>query len=349
MITDEDGMETRKVVFAGCGGVTRAWMGALSEFDDVEVVGLCDLDAGRIDAFQQQWKLSPKVQGDDLRKVIRESGADTVFDCTTPAAHPLVTTTALAEGCDVLGEKPMAPTLEEALRMLGAAKDAGRTYAVIQNRRYRAPIRRFRRALRAAGVGPLTTLDADFYLGPHFSGFRTQMDHVLLLDMAIHTFDQARYISGADAEYVYAADWNPTGSWYRNGANAIAHFEMTDDVRFTYRGSWCAEGSNTSWESYWRASCETGSLIWDGKDEITGERVAGGEGFFRELENIEVPEASELKWEGHAGVIREFLDSLAAGRKPMTDCSDNIKSVAMVLAALESAETGTRVRVWKDT
>jgi hypothetical protein len=30
----------------------------------------------------------------------------------------------------------------------------------------------------------------------------------------------------------------------------------------------------------------------------------------------------------------------------MTDCTDNIKSVAMVLAAVESAETGRRIRVW---
>lgn len=89
------------------------------------------------------------------------------------------------------------------------------------------------------------TLDADFYLVAHFDGFRTEMDHVLLLDMAIHTFDQARYISGQDAEHDYAADWNPSGAWYRHGANAVAFFKMTDGVRFSYRGSWCAEGLNT--------------------------------------------------------------------------------------------------------
>jgi predicted dehydrogenase len=239
-------MDKRRVVFAGCGGITGAWMNAVSRFDDVEIVGLCDLDADRIAAFAEKWGVTPRSSGDELERVIRESDADTVFDCTIPAAHPAVTRTALRAGCDVLGEKPMAPTMEEAHAMVAAAREAGRTYAVIQNRRYLPSIRRFRQAIGEAPVGRLTTLDVDFYIGAHFGGFRAAMDHVLLLDMAIHTFDQARYLSGADAEYVYASDWNPAGSWYAHGANAVALFEMTGGVRSTYRGSWCAEGMNTS-------------------------------------------------------------------------------------------------------
>lgn len=339
-------MERRRVVFAGCGGITRAWMQAVSGFDDVEIVGLCDLDPERIAAFEQRWGVVPVAKGPDIERVIRESAADTVFDCTVPPAHPTVTTTALANGCDVLGEKPMAPNLDEALSMVAAAQKAGKTYAVIQNRRYLPGIRRFRRALRDAPVGRLTTLDVDFYLGAHFGGFRAEMDHVLLIDMAIHTFDQARYISGADAEYVYAADWNPAGSWFAHGANAVAFFEMTDGVRCSYRGSWCAEGLNTSWEGRWRATCEHGSLTWDGGPTVAGEREAGGENLIHELAALDLPEEEPLEWTAHGGVIREFLDALHAGTKPMTDCTDNIRSVAMVYAAVESAETGRRVKVW---
>jgi predicted dehydrogenase len=338
-------MEKRKAVIVGCGGITRAWMGAIKEFADVEIVGLCDLDPERIAAFEERWEVAPRASGDDLERVVRESGADTVFDCTVPAAHPAVTTTALGLGCDVLGEKPMAPTLDEAVSMVAAAQRAGKTYAVIQNRRYLPSIRRFRTALGSAGLGSLTTLDADFYIGAHFGGFRAQMDHVLLLDMAIHTFDQARYISGADAEYVYAADWNPPGSWYRHGANAVAFFEMSGGLRFTYRGSWCAEGLNTSWEGQWRATCETGSLLWDGDSGLRGEREAGGDALIHDVSAVDLPPEEPLEASHHAGVIRDFLDALHAGTKPMTDCTDNIKSIAMVHAAVESAETGARVRV----
>jgi predicted dehydrogenase len=342
-------MRKRRVVFVGCGDITRTWMGALQTIDEAEVVGLCDLDPARIAAFEDRWKVAVAAKGGDLSRVIRDSGADTVFDCTVPAAHAEVTRTALAAGCDVLGEKPMAPTLAEAVSMVEAARRAGKTYAVIQNRRYLPGIRRFRGAIREAGIGRLATLDVEFSIGAHFGGFRAAMDHVLLPDMAIHTFDQARYLGGEDALEVYAADWNPAGSWYRHGANAVAFFEMTGGVRFIYRGSWCAEGLNTSWEGRWRAGGDRGSLAWDGGASVIGERDDGGETLVHRFAPLPVAPEEPLPWTDHAGVLRDFLDSLRSGRRPMTDCTDNIRSIAMVLAAVESAETGTRVRVWKET
>jgi predicted dehydrogenase len=81
---------------------------------------------------------------------------------------------------------------------------------------------------------------------------------------------------------------------------------------------------------------------------VSGEREAGGEGLIHDFAPVDIPDESPLEWTGHAGVIREFLDSLREGRKPMTDCTDNIKSIAMVLAAVESAETGRRVKVWSE-
>ena len=335
----------RKAVLVGCGGITRAWLAAVREFSDVEIAGLVDIRPEAVRRVREEYDLHPVAEGDDLERVIRESGADTVFDCTVPSAHPQVTRTALGCGCDVLGEKPMAEDMESARAMLAAARSTGRTYAVIQNRRYNAQIIRYRDTIRDGGIGPLTTLNGDFYIGAHFGGFRDQMQHVLLVDMAIHTFDQARFLSGADPVSVYCREWNPKGSWYRHGASAVAIFEMTGGLVFTYRGSWCAEGMNTAWECTWRAIGERGTVVWDGAEAVSGERVAGAEGFRRLLEPAPVAEAGEPAHVGHAGVIREFLDALAAGGVPETVCTDNIKSLAMVFAAVESAETGRPVPV----
>lgn len=345
LIAQDEVLTVRKVVFAGCGGITKAWMSAISTFDDVEIVGLCDLDAERTAEFAKTHGLTRAVRGTDLSTVIRESDANMVFDCTVPAAHKQVTLTALSAGCDVLGEKPMAESVADAHEMVAMASETGRTYAVIQNRRYNREIIRYKRALREAGIGALTGLHADFFLGAHFSGFRAEMDHVLLLDMAIHSFDEARFLSGADPLAVTAVDWNPRGSWYSHGANAVAIFEMTDGVVFTYRGSWCAEGQNTSWECAWRGTGEIGSVSWDGHHTVTGEIRKDDDEFVHDTDDISEPPAEELKHEGHAGVIREFLDSLSDGARSQTDCTDNIKSVAMVLGAIESAETGRRVEI----
>ena len=76
--------------------------------------------------------------------------------------------------------------------MITAARAAGRLHAVIQNRRFLPGIRRIKAALPL--IGELTAVHVDFFIGAHFGGFRDQMQHVLLLDMAIHTFDAARWI-----------------------------------------------------------------------------------------------------------------------------------------------------------
>jgi hypothetical protein len=51
---------------------------------------------------------------------------------------------------------------------------------------------------------------------------------------------------------------------------------------------------------------------------------------------------------GINGSLQEFLDALETGAKPMGECHDNIKSLAMVFSAIESSATGRRVscRLW---
>src|SRR5579859_7939188 len=132
---------------------------------------------------------------------------------------------------------------------------------VSQNRRYHAQLLALRRLI-ATEIGTLGILNSDFYLGPHFGGFRDEMDNPLILDMAIHTFDAARYLSGADPLAVYCEEFNPTWSWYRGDACATALFEMTGGLRYTYRGSWCSEGRMTSWEAEGRAVGPRGTATW---------------------------------------------------------------------------------------
>ena len=51
-----------------------------------------------------------------------------------------------------------------------------------------------------------------------------------------------RLLTAADPVSVYCHEWNPAGSWYDHDASAVAFFEMSDGLVYTYRGSWCAEG-----------------------------------------------------------------------------------------------------------
>jgi predicted dehydrogenase len=182
------------------------------------------------------------------------------------------------------------------------------------------------------------------------------MRHVLLLDMAIHTFDAARLITGSahgitsgDPVAVYCREWNPRGSWYDHDASAVAIFDMTGDVVYTYRGSWCAEGLNTTWESDWRIIGTEGSVRWDGGEGLTAEVVEERGGFRSKLRPVEVPTPDRAgKIGGHAGCIADFVRCIREGDTPETICTDNVKSLAMVFGAIESAERGQRIVILQE-
>jgi predicted dehydrogenase len=84
---------------------------------------------------------------------------------------------------------------------------------------------------------------------------------------------------------------------------------------------------------------------WNGADGFQAQVVAETGGFFSKWDDLVLPPPPEGMATGHAGVIREFVDCVRMGGTPQTAASDNIKSLAMVFAAIASAEQQQRVPV----
>jgi len=335
-----------RAVMVGCGGMSRAWLDAASQTPDLEIVGLVDVIEEAARKRAAEYHLESAAIDTDLASVLARTSPDAVFNCTIPEAHTSVTLTAFEHGCHVLGEKPMADSMEDARLLVEAAHKAGKLFAVIQNRRFEPSVRRARAFLQSGAIGPVTTINSDFYIGAHFGGFRDHMEHVLLLDMAIHTFDAARFLSGSDPVAVYCKEWNPAGSWYDHGASAIATFEMSNGLIYTYRGSWCAEGFPTTWESDWRFIGQNGSLKWTSGADVQAQVVAATGGFQSTYQDVAVPLYDGIDdVAGHKSLIQEFVTCIQTGTEPETICTDNIKSLSMVFGAIESAETCKRVEI----
>ena len=336
-------MERRRAVLVGAGGMGRTWARNLLDCDQVELVGWVDIRPEAAAEASAALGMPDLYVGPALGEALRVCRAGFVVDVSIPEAHHDVTLESLAAGLPVLGEKPMADSMDRAREMVAAAERAGKLYMVSQSRRYHPALATLR-DLIVAHLGPLGLLNTDFYLGPHFGGFRETMPSPLLLDMAIHTFDAARYLSGADPVSVYCEEFNPPWSWYAGASCAVALFEMSGGLRYTYRGGWAAEGRQTSWEAEWRAIGPGGTATWDGAEPPMAEVVVGKEGFFRPVEERRRPIPI---WEhtGIAASLREFLSTLETGATPMGECHDNIKSLAMVFAAIESAASGRRVAI----
>lgn len=335
-------MARERVLVVGAGSISNAWFRAIAE-EELEVVGVVDLDVERARAQIHKYQINAEAST-DLATVLKKTKADFVLDLTVPEAHCAITCAALKGGCHVVGEKPMASNMEEAREMVRTAENTGRLYMVSQSRRWNDKHRSLQVAVSGGLIGNLTTVNCDFYIGAHFGGFRDEMPSPLIMDMAIHHFDLVRYITGTDPVAVYAKEFNPKGSWYKGAAAATCVFEMTNGVIFTYRGSWCAEGCHTDWNGNWRLIGDKGTLLYEQGRQPHGQIVAGPGGFHSLLHEVQVAEA-KVPYPEFRGGLRSMLDYLRTGTVPQTECHDNIKSLAMVFAAIESSRKGMRIPV----
>ena len=209
---------------------------------------------------------------------------------------------------------------------------------ISQSRRYYRHLADLKEQMPLLGdVGIVTT---DFFKAPRFGGFREEMEHVLLVDMAIHAFDVARYLLGREPVSVYCEEYNPSWSWYAGDAATTAVFEFSGGARYIFTGSWCSPGLETSWNGNWRISGAHGTASWDGENPAVVELPGDGNPQASARASTSHQETEEI-----AGSLAEFVSALRTGARPSGEVHSNVLSLAMVEAAVLSAEKKERVDV----
>jgi predicted dehydrogenase len=312
-----------RAVLAGAGALGPFWARELLEHPDTELAGWVDLDPRRVRAAAAELGATVPA-GDSLEAMLREQAPDFVVNVTPPAAHHAVALAAFEHGAAVLSEKPLATSMAEAHEMIAAADRAGKLFMVSQNRRYMPELQEFREEV--ATLGPLSSLTCEFHRNHRDSAaeFLFTFAQPLLLDMAIHLFDGARAITGADPLSVYCESYSPPWSWYEGPAAAAAVFRMSGDLRFSFVGNWAAPRDETSWTGWWRAIGEGGIATWDGEDP---------------------PDRDPTRFRGLEAALADFVTALRTGSVPQGECHDNVRSLAMCHAAVESAARGAPVPI----
>jgi predicted dehydrogenase len=336
-------MSKHRVVIVGAGGWSRAWGATVKDNENVELAGWVDLEPGVADRTAKELGFENVTTGNDLDTVVDAADPDFILNVTVPSAHCEVSIHALEAGFPVLCEKPMASDMDQARRMVSAAERTGRLLMISQQRTHDPKIVATRRLIGET-LGTLGLLDSAFYMGHPEATYHRNMANALLLDMAVHTFDAARFLAAADPVSVYCEGFNPPWSWHSSNSSALAIFEMTGGLRYVYRGTWASHGWNTTWEAQWRAMGRNGTVIWDGESPAEAEIVAEPGVFPSETKRL----AAQLDPGAPgpmAASLDDFLHALESGDTPVGECHDNIKTLAMVFGSLESIRSGQRVSI----
>lgn len=337
-----EGTAPLRAAVVGAGALGPHWGYELHRSPDVAFAAWVDLAPARARAAAVALGAHDVAVGGDVVAVLDELRPDFIVNVSPPTAHHAITLAALDRGVHVLSEKPLAATLAEATDLMAAADRNERLLMVSQNRRYFPGLIAFRDTV--ARLGRLANLTCQFFIAHRDDAaeFLLGFPDPLLLDMAIHLFDGARAITGADPLTVFCESSNPPWSWYEGDAAADAIFTMTGGLRFTFTGNWAGDGFPTSWTGSWRATGERGSAIWEDEGAPIVSPARG--------QRIEAVAPAPLvrspaRFPGLEFSLAEFVDALRTGRVPAGECHDNFRSLAMCHAAVESARTGRRVAV----
>jgi predicted dehydrogenase len=169
-----DGRKIR-VAVAGCGEFGRHHARVYRELQDVELVGVVDQNAERAAQVAQEFQTRAFQTVEELRGKV-----DAASVAVPTAAHGDVGCALLEMGIDVLVEKPMARTLEEADKLIGAAQRGRRILLV-------GHVERFNPAVLA--VEPL--VNRPLFFEVHRLGVFTprSLDVDVIYDLMIHDLD----------------------------------------------------------------------------------------------------------------------------------------------------------------
>jgi len=151
-----------------------------------------------------------------------------------------------------------------------------------------------------------------------------------------------RGILQVDPVSVQARTWNPRWSWFEGDPVVSVIIEMEREVWITYNGSWVSRGWETTWDGDWRVECEEGEIYW-AKNCVTVKpseiyKSVFNKGLFEREEGMFECKLVDMHLEDREYSLYEFYRSIIENREPETSGKDNLKSLAITLASVESSK-----------
>ena len=195
-----------RLAISGAGAITeRAHIPAFLSVPEIQIVALQSRTMEKAErvAAETIAGAKPRVYR-DYDEMIRREHPDAVGIFTPNALHCDYTLKAIDVGAHVLVEKPMAPTVAEAQRMIDAAKQGNRVLMVAMQRRFGGLERAIKRAIISGAIGEPHFIRSRLSHGgpelwaPGQNWFfdRSESGGGAMLDLGVHVADLARWFMG---------------------------------------------------------------------------------------------------------------------------------------------------------
>jgi predicted dehydrogenase len=320
----------------GCGGIMRgAHLPAYKQFG-YRVVGCCDIDQEAARAAQEQWKIPFCTTR--IEELISRDDVEIIDLAVHASVRREVMEQVSRVGKPVLSQKPFAMRWEDAVAMVRMCRERGVRLMVNQQARW-APAHRAVKVLLDRGVL------GHVYSVVHFhrsfqdvpGSWYAALEDFNIIDHGIHYLDLVRHFTGRTPLQVKATAANVPGQAsvspmhhtvlmeFEPGAmlTAMSHFNNIVRTRALHQYGWFIDGTEGSLHA------SHGELVLSLREAPEQKQVFAIQG----------------KWfpDAFGGSMGEMMRAVAENREPLTSGQDNLESIKIAYAAVESARSGRTV------
>lgn len=316
----------------------------------IELLAAVDKNPQALEVARKFLPLTAEQCYTDAETAFRENPAHFCIIVVNPAYHEQIVDLAIKYNMHILSEKPIADTLEGSIRIAEKVKRAGLKMGVTMSHRFDQDKTSLREALRSGQHGELdyiiTRFTCDCRKYGSWGDFRHEIDHPLMVEGGVHHLDLLADLAGAKCSTIYSQSWHPSWGEFKGDCNALVSMKFENGVKAIYEGAKTNAVTLNWWgHEYFRAECKEGTLILNQRKlEVLpydpSKTIAPG----AEGQGTEIPLIEQKKW-ANTWLIEKFVRWLDGGEPMETNVEDNLHSVALIFAAIESARTGEVVHV----
>ena len=156
------GGKVMRIGIIGCGVAIQHHIPAIRNVKGAEIVGISDIRTDKLENVANRFNIENKFT--DFFVMIKQQRPDIVFITTPPRTHAPIAIQVMDLGCNVLVEKPMAITTEEADAMIEASKKNNVKLCVVHQHLFDPHIQRAKRLLETGVLGDIVYAEVKYYL-----------------------------------------------------------------------------------------------------------------------------------------------------------------------------------------
>lgn len=341
-----------KYALIGCGRIAVNHIKALRN-NGLELVALCDLSLNHIKLLLEKTDYETDVpRYTDYKKMIDEHPElEVVAIATDSGVHAEIALYCIDHKINVIVEKPMAMSMQDATEMIKHSEESGVKLAVCHQNRFNVAVQEMRKAVEGGRFGKLShgsinvrwNRNKAYYEQAPWRG-KWASDGGSLMNQCIHGIDLLRWMMGDEVEEVYGVTRQQFHDYLECEDIGMAVLKFRNGAIGTIEGTVNVYPKNLEETLYLFGETGTAKLggtscnnidVWDFADATDADNEKAG-----------LQEAtSNVYGNGHTSLYADVIDAIKNNRKPYVDAYAGRNALEIVLAIYKSQLTGQPVKL----